>query len=49
MELIDEGYYKNISAMEKDLGVGKNMLRNRYNKAKEKLRLKRRIQNNGNR
>lgn len=47
MELIDEGYYKNISAMEKDLHVGKNILRNRYNKAKEKLRLKRRIDKYG--
>lgn len=49
MELIDRGFYENISKMEKDLQVGKNMLRNRYNKAKEKLRLERRIQNNGNR
>ena len=49
MELIDESYYKNISAMEKDLHVGKNMLRNRYNKAKEKLRLERKVQSYGNR
>ena len=49
MELIDEGYYKNISTMEKNLHVGKNMLRNRYNKAKEKLRLERKVQSYGNR
>lgn len=48
MELIDEGYYKNISAMEKDLRVGKNMLRNRYNKAKKKLQLERKVESYGN-
>ena len=42
MYLIDYGYYDNISKMEKDLGAGKNQLRNRYNKAKEKQRRKRR-------
>ena len=47
MKLIDEGYYRNISQMEKDLQVGKNVLRNRYYKAKEKLRLKRRIDKYG--
>lgn len=49
MYLIDYGYYDNIAKLEKDLGAGKNQLRNRYNKAKEKLRLERKIQNNGNR
>lgn len=49
MELIDQGYYKNISAMEKDLGVGKNMLRNRYNKAKKKLQLERKVKSYGDR
>lgn len=39
MELIDEGYFDSISALEKELHAGKNQLRNRYNKAKEKLRL----------
>lgn len=47
MELIDEGYFDSISKLEKELGAGKNQLRNRYNKAKEKLRLERRIQHYG--
>lgn len=34
MYLIDYGYYDSISKMEKDLGAGKNQLRNRYNKVK---------------
>lgn len=46
--LIDYGYYDNISHMEKDLGAGKNQLRNRYNKAKEKLRLERKVESYGN-
>ncbi len=46
MYLIDYGYYDSISKMEKDLGAGKNQLRNRYNKAKEKLRLKWKVENN---
>ena len=46
MYLIDYGYYDNISKMEKDLGTGKNQLRNRYNKAKEKLRLERKVADN---
>lgn len=46
MYLIDYGYYDNISKMEKDLGAGKNQLRNRYNKAKEKLRLERKVADN---
>lgn len=49
MKLIDEGYYDSISKMEKDLNAGKNQLRNRYNKAKEKLRLERRIEHYGDR
>lgn len=48
MYLIDYGYYDNISKMEKDLGAGKNQLRNRYNKAKEKERQERRIKTYGN-
>ena len=48
MELIDEGYFDSISALEKELHAGKNQLRNRYNKAKEKLRLERRIEHYGN-
>ena len=46
MYLIDYGYYDSISKMEKDLGAGKNQLRNRYNKAKEKLRLERKVADN---
>lgn len=46
--LIDYGYYDSISKMEKDLGAGKNQLRNRYNKAKEKLRLERKVESYGN-
>ena len=46
MYLIDYGYYDSISKMEKDLGTGKNQLRNRYNKAKEKLRLERKVADN---
>lgn len=38
MQLIDEGYFNSISALEKELRAVKNQLRNRYNKAKEKLR-----------
>lgn len=49
MYLIDYGYYDSISKMEKDLGAGKNQLRNRYNKAKEKLRLERKVESYGNR
>jgi len=41
MELIDHGYYDGIAQLEKDVGASKNQLRNRYNKAKEKLRLER--------
>ncbi len=47
MKLIDEGYYDSIGKLEKDLHAGKNQLRNRYNKAKEKLRLERKVANNG--
>ena len=49
MYLIDYGYYDSISKMEKDLGAGKNQLRNRYNKAKEKQRLERKVESYGNR
>lgn len=47
MQLIDEGYFDSISKLEKELGAGKNQLRNRYNKAKEKLRMERRIEHYG--
>lgn len=48
MQLIDEGYYDSISRLEKDVRAGKNQLRNRYNKAKEKLRLERKVESYGN-
>lgn len=48
MQLIDEGYYDSISKLEKDVRAGKNQLRNRYNKAKEKLRLERKVESYGN-
>ena len=46
--LIDYGYYDSISKMEKDLGAGKNQLRNRYNKPKEKQQLERKVESYGN-
>lgn len=49
MQLIDEGYFESISKLERYLGAGKNQLRNRYNKAKEKLRLERKVKSHGNR
>ncbi len=48
MQLIDEGYYDSISELEKELRAGKNQLRNRYNKAKEKLQLERKVESYGN-
>ena len=48
MYLIDYGYYDSISALEKDVGAGKNQLRNRYNKVKEKQRLERKVESYGN-
>lgn len=49
MQLIDEGYYDSIGKLEKAIGAGKNQLRNRYNKAKEKQRLERKVEGYGNR
>lgn len=49
MELIDQGYYDGIAQLEKNVGASKNQLRNRYNKAKEKLRQERRMNSYGNR
>lgn len=49
MQLIDYGYYDSISKLEKELHAGKNQLRNRYNKAKEKQRLERKVESYGNR
>lgn len=34
--LIDEGYYDSIGKMERELGAGKNQLRNRINKERER-------------
>ena len=46
--LIDYDYIT-IRKLEKDVGAGKNQLRNRYNKAKKTERLKKEVDNNGNR
>lgn len=46
--LIDNDYYT-IRELEKDVGAGKNQLRNRYNKAKKIERLKKEVERNGNR
>lgn len=46
--LIDYDYFT-IRELEKDVGAGKNQLRNRYNKAKKIERLKKEVDNNGNR
>ena len=48
MYLIDYGYYDSISALEKDVGAGKNQLRNRYNKAKKKQKLEKEVKKHGN-
>lgn len=46
--LIDYDYFT-IRELEKDVGAGKNQLRNRYNKAKKIERLKKEVAINGNR
>lgn len=46
--LIDYDFYT-IRELEKDVGAGKNQLRNRYNKAKKIERLKKEGERNGNR
>ena len=48
MYLIDYDYFT-IRELEKDVGAGKNQLRNRYNKAKKIERLKKEVDKNGNR
>ena len=45
--LIDYDFYT-IRELEKDVGAGKNQLRNRYNKAKKIERLKKEVERNGN-
>lgn len=47
--LIDYEYYDSISKLEKDVGAGKNQLRNRYNKAKKKQQLEKQVKKHGNR
>ncbi len=49
IELIDYGYYDSIGKLEKDVGAGKNQLRNRYKKAKEKIKLKKAVKEYENR
>lgn len=46
--LIDYDYIT-IRKLEKDVGAGKNQLRNRYNKAKKMEQLKKEVTTNGNR
>ena len=48
MYLIDYDYFT-IRELEKDVGAGKNQLRNRYNKAKKIESLKKEVERNGNR
>ena len=45
--LIDYDYIT-ISKLEKDVNAGKNVLRNRYNKAKKKQQLERQVKKNDN-
>ena len=46
--LIDYNYFT-IRELEKEVGAGKNQLRNRYNKAKKKEKLNKEAARNGNR
>lgn len=46
--LIDNGFYESIGKLEKEVGAGKNQLRNRYNKEKKKQKLEREMTKNGN-
>ena len=45
---IDSDFFT-IRELEKEVGAGKNQLRNRYNKAKKKQKLQKEADNNGNR
>ena len=45
--LIDYDFFT-IRELEKEVGAGKNQLRNRYNKAKKKEKLKKEVSNHGN-
>ena len=46
--LIDYEFYDSISKLEKLVGAKKNVLRNRYKKAKNKQKIERSIENHGN-
>ena len=46
--LVDYDFFT-IRELEKEVGAGKNQLRNRYNKAKKKLKLTKEAATNGNR
>ena len=48
MYQIDYNYFT-IRELEKEVGAGKNQLRNRYNKAKKKQKLQKEADNNGDR
>lgn len=39
--LIDYEYYDSIGKLEREVGAGKNQLRNRYNKAKKRQKIER--------
>ena len=45
--LIDSGKYDSIGKLEKDVGAGKNQLRNRYNKYKRNQKIERSLKKNG--
>ena len=45
--LIDYGYFDSIGHLEREVGAGKNQLRNRYNKAKRNQKIERSIKKNG--
>ena len=46
--LIDYEYYDSIGKLEKDVGAGKNQLRNRYNKTKKKQKLEKEVKKHEN-
>ncbi len=47
LHLIDDDFIS-ISKLEKEVNAGKNVLRNRYNKAKKRQQLERQVQKNDN-
>lgn len=45
---IDYDFFDSIGKLEKEVGAGKNQLRNRYNKAKQKAKIEREVNKHGN-